>query len=102
MSNEGYEDQEKTKLIEPQVSYWAHDPRNLHVDVLVVAHQECFDKVKEIYINFDKPIQDYDSCTFPVIENGEIKLKTVEKYKEDYDSLLAKERTVVEAKVKNK
>jgi hypothetical protein len=77
ISNEGYEDAEKTKLIEPQVSYWAHDPRNLHTDVLVVAHKECFDKVKAVHPDFDKPIEDYTIFKYPTLDkNGAIVLKT--------------------------
>ena len=81
MSNDGYEDTEKTKLIERQVSYWAHDPRNLHVDVLVVAHQECFDKIKEVNSDFDKPKQDYEDFKYPTIDKtGKVILKASKDY----------------------
>ena len=82
MSNEGYEvkmidGKEVKTLIEPQVSYWMHDPRNLHTDVLVTAHKECFDKVKAVYKDFDQPTQDYDTCKFPTIDKtGKVSLKT--------------------------
>ena len=74
MSNEGKD--ADGKILEPQISYWAHDPRNLHTDVLVVAHQVCFDKVKIEYPEFDKPIQDYDGCKYPTIKDGVISLKS--------------------------
>ena len=80
MSNEGYktemiEGKEIKTLVEPQVSFWQHDPRNLHVDVLVVAHKECFDKVKETYKDFDQPKQDY-TIKYPTLEDGVITLKS--------------------------
>jgi hypothetical protein len=93
MSNEGYEDVEHTKLIEPQVSYWAHDPRNLHVDVLVVAHKICFDKVKLTYSDFDKPKQDYSTYKVPTLDkNGNILLKTPIKHNTDFDKIILDEK----------
>ena len=100
MSNGGYEDMEHTKLIEPQISYWAHDPRNLHVDVLVVAHKECFDKVKAIYKDFDNPVEDYATCKYPTLdETGKIVLKTPDKFKTDQDKLYADAKVAAEAKI---
>jgi hypothetical protein len=100
MSNEGYEDQEHKVLKEPQVSYWAHDPRNLHVDVLVTAHKECFDKVKAIQPNFDIPQEDYATCKYPTLdETGKIILKSPTKFKTDQDKLYADARVAAEAKI---
>lgn len=102
MSNEGYkvervDEKEIKTLVEPQVSYWAHDPRNLHVDVLETAHKECFDKVKAIHKDFDQPKQDYDICKYPTIDNnGSIALKTPEKVKNDFDNLIGKEKVALE------
>jgi hypothetical protein len=81
MSNEGFRkeminDMEVKILIEPQISYWAHDPRNLHVDVLVTAHKECYNKIKASYKNFDSPVEDYATCRFPTLKDGVITLKT--------------------------
>ncbi len=78
MSNDGYEGQDENKvLIEPQVKYWMHDPRNLHADVEVTAHQVCFDKIKAIYPDFDNPVEDYDICKYPTLDKiGKVVLKT--------------------------
>jgi len=105
MSNEGYktemiEGKETKTLVEPQVSYWAHDPRNLHVDVLVVAHKECFDKVKETYKDFDQPKQDYDICKYPIIDDkGAIILKTPTIFKTEQDKLYADAKVIAETKI---
>lgn len=99
MSNEGYEDQEHKVLKEPQVKYWMHDPRNLHVDVLVVAHQDCFDKVKAVHSDFDKPIQDYGVFKYPTLnDKDEVVLKTPVKFKDDEDILYAAAKAEAEAK----
>jgi hypothetical protein len=75
MGNEGKD--ADGKIIEPQVSYWAHDPRNLHVDVLVTAHTVCVDKIKITYPNFDKPVQDYAISKYPTIDKtGKVVLKS--------------------------
>ena len=75
MSNEGKDGD--GKVIEAQTSYWMHDPRNLHVDVKVTAHQVCFDKVKVTYATFDKPVQDYAVSKYPTLDKvGNIVLKT--------------------------
>ncbi len=61
MSNDGYEGNDENKVLkEPQVKYWMHNPRNLHEDILVTTHKECFEKIKAVYPDFDNPIQDYD------------------------------------------
>jgi hypothetical protein len=66
MSNGGKDD--NGKVIEAQVQYWMHDPRNLHRDIQVTAHQVCVDKAKTLMPNFDKPTQaDYANPKFPSI-----------------------------------
>jgi hypothetical protein len=75
MSNEGKDGE--GKIIEPQTSYWMHDPRNIHVDVQVTAHTDCYDKVKTSYPNFDKPVQtDYAAVKYPVLSGTTVSLKT--------------------------
>lgn len=73
-SNEGRDTE--GKVVEPQVSYFMHDPRSLHRDILVTAHKDCFDKVKLVYPNFDQPVQDYDTWKIPRLKDGVISLKT--------------------------
>ncbi len=77
MSNDGYEGQDENKvLIEPQVKYWAHDPRDTHRDIEVSAHKNCADKVKETYPDFDQPTQ--DKKDYPIINKaGAVVLKKV-------------------------
>jgi hypothetical protein len=82
MSNNGYKveminDKEVKTLMEPQISYYMHDPKNLHADVLVTAHQSCFDKVKAEYKDFDLPVQDYGTCKYPTLgKDGKIVLSS--------------------------
>ena len=73
MSNEGKD--EEGKVIEPQISYWMHDPRSLHRDILMTVHQTCFDKVKLVYPDFDQPAEDWDVWKLPTIKDGIITLK---------------------------
>lgn len=94
MSNDGYEVQEvrgemvKT-LKEEQIKYWAHDPKNIHVDVEVIAHKTCYDQVKITYKSFDKPVQtDYAAPVFPVIEKGTVVTKTPEELLSFKDSVV--------------
>lgn len=64
-------------VIEEQIKYWAHDPKNLHVDVEVAAHKVCYDKVKVVYKEFDKPVQtNYAAPVYPVIDKGVVATKT--------------------------
>jgi hypothetical protein len=85
--NKGYGDKDTVAKVEraeklakmgarAQVQYWAHDPRNLHVDVLVTAHKECFDKIKETNNNFDKPTQNYANHKYPTLKDGVVTLKS--------------------------
>lgn len=74
MSNEGKDSD--GNIVETQTQYWMHDPRNLHVDVLVTAHTPCFDKVKVTYKDFDKPTQDYATFKYPVLSGDTVSLKT--------------------------
>jgi len=101
MSNEGYEGTDENRvLIESQVSYWAHDPRNLHADVLVTAHKECFDKIKAVHPDFDISVEDYATCKYPTLdETGKIVLKTPTKFKTDQDKLYADAKVAAEAKI---
>jgi len=99
MSNEGYEDQEHKILKEPQVSYRINDPRNLHADVLVTVHKECYDKIKVVHTDFDTFKEDY-SPTYPTLDDkGAITLKTPDKFKTDQDALYAKAKAEAEAKI---
>jgi|SRR3990167_4252840 len=92
MSNDGYKieyegEKEIKTLVEPQVSYWTHDPRNLHVDVKVTVHQPCYDKVKAVNEAFDEPLEDYATFKYPTLDKaGNVVLKTPTKFKTDQDS----------------
>jgi hypothetical protein len=71
----------KTKDEESQGEYWMHDPRNIHVDVLVSAHQDCIDKVKETYPTFDQPTQaDYGDVRYHTKRNGTITRQTCKEF----------------------
>lgn len=101
MSNDGYEGNDENKVLkEPQVKYWAHDPRNLHVDVEVTVHKECYDKIKKDYPDFDQPVQDYATCTYKTLDDkGVIVLKTPTTFKTEQDKLYADAKAEAEAKI---
>lgn len=72
---------DKQVRVEKHVAYWMHNPRNLHEDILVTAHQDCFDKVKKAYPNFANPAEtDWKAPTFPSIKDGKISLKTLSEF----------------------
>ena len=62
-----------------QKAYFAHNPNNLHQDIEVFAHMDCFNKVKENskYKDFDKPTEkDLLKPVFPkIISGGIVELK---------------------------
>jgi len=79
--NEGYDGD--GNLVEQQVKYYMHDPNDLHRDVLVTAHKDCFDKAKKVSAAIGKPTQtDLANPKFAVIENDAVVLKTVTELKE--------------------
>jgi len=98
MSGEGYKTEmidgkEVKTLVEPQISYWAHDPRNLHVDVLVTAHKECYDKIKTLYKDFDLPVEDYATYKIPTLDKeGKLVLKTPTIFVADIDKQIEDEK----------
>jgi hypothetical protein len=77
--NDGFDDSDFGKvLIEPQVKIWVHDPRSIHYDIQVTVHKVCYDKVKTIYPDFDKPTQaDWSNPKYPVIDKDVVSLKTI-------------------------
>jgi len=81
------EQKDELKKKPEQISYWAHDPNDLHRDIEVFAHLECFLKVKQQFKDFDQPIQDYDTFKYPIIENDKIVLKTPKEFLKSLDKL---------------
>lgn len=70
------EQKDELKKLPEQKEYFAHDPKNLHVDVRVYAHLECFNKVKAVvkYKDFDKPTQvDWEKPIYPKVVDGVVK-----------------------------
>lgn len=66
---------DKVSEKESQVTYWMHDPANIHVDVEVRAHKECYDKVKKVYKELGQPTQtDYEDVKYPIIKDGIISM----------------------------
>lgn len=64
------EQKEELKKLPEQESYHAHDPRDIHRDIEFFVHKECFDKVKKIYPDFDKPTQDdWADVKYPIIND---------------------------------
>ena len=79
MSNEGKD--EEGKVIEPQISYWMHDPRSLHRDILVTVHENCHKSVKKIFPNFDNPTSDdWDNPLFPTIDGDIVEMKNLKEF----------------------
>ena len=67
-----------TKIQEEQMQIWVHNPRNLHEDILVSVHKDCYDKVKVVYPTFDKPTEkDWASPRLPFISGSKITLRAL-------------------------
>ncbi len=70
------EQKDELKKLPEQVEYFAHNPKDVHRDIRVYAHKDCFEKVKTVakYKDFDKPTEaDFSKPIYPKIVDGMVK-----------------------------
>jgi len=70
------EQKDELKKKPEQMSYWAHDPNDIHRDIEVFVHKTCFDLVKKVakYKDFDLPTEkDWYNPIYPKIIGGIVK-----------------------------